>query len=92
MLDKIKLALRITSNAFDEELKDLTEACENDLRLSGICNVSKNDPLIRQAMKLYCKAYFGDGDEKNKFMNAYTALKISLSLSQDYRMEFDGYE
>ncbi len=36
MLDKVKLALRISGSAFDEEVTDLINAAIADLRLVGI--------------------------------------------------------
>lgn len=36
MLEKVKLALRITTNAFDSELNDLIEAAKLDLGIAGV--------------------------------------------------------
>lgn len=85
MLDKIKLALRISDDTFDDELKDLQSACHQDLRISGVKNIDEADALVTRAIILYCKANFGFGDDKEKFAHAYEALKTSMSLSGDYR-------
>ena len=48
MLNNIKLALRISTDSFDEELRDLINACKSDLKLSGITNIDEDDSLIKQ--------------------------------------------
>lgn len=87
MLDKIKLALRIKSDAFDDEIKDLVKACRIDLHLAGVDRTRESDPLICRAIILYCKANFGYGDEKEKFHRSYQALRDSLSLAGDYKYD-----
>lgn len=39
MLQKVKLALRIKSNKFDDEIQDLISACKIDLSISGVRKV-----------------------------------------------------
>lgn len=46
MLDKVKLALRITTTAFDSELNDLIAAALADLGLAGVTTLTETDPLI----------------------------------------------
>lgn len=88
MLEKVKLALRIKSNKLDEEIADLIEACKIDLSLSGVKRIEDTDPLIQQAIKLYCKANFGlDNKDSEKYQKSYEMLKISLSLCGDYNVE-----
>lgn len=87
MLEKVKLALRIKSNKLDEEIADLIEACKIDLSLSGVKKIEDTDPLIQQAIKLYCKANFGlDNKDSEKYQKSYEMLKISLSLCGDYNV------
>jgi uncharacterized phage protein (predicted DNA packaging) len=85
LIDRVKLALRISSNDYDEELSELIRAARADLQMCGVKALDDDNPIIAQAIKLYCKAYFGDNDEKNKFLNAYNALKISMSLAGEFR-------
>ena len=84
-LEEVKTALRLTSNAFDEsELLPLIESCKLDLSISGVKIISEDDALIRQAIKLYCKANFGNNEDSVKFQAAYDKLKDSLALCGDY--------
>ncbi|WP_294352181.1 head-tail connector protein [uncultured Clostridium sp.] len=88
MLEKIKLALRVSSSVTDEDILDLIEACKIDLKISGINRIKEDDPLIIQAVKLYCKANYGiDNSESDKYTKCYDSLKVSLSLCGDYNVE-----
>lgn len=87
MLESIKLALRIKSSAFDEEIIELIESSKIDLKISGITNIKEEDPLIRQAIKTYCKANFGlDNKDSEKYQSSYDMLKQHLSLCGDYNV------
>lgn len=85
LIDSVKSALRITTSDMDDDIKDLICAAKADLRISGVKVILDTDPLVIQAVKLYCKAHFGDNDSNNKFLNAYQALKISMSLAGEFR-------
>ena len=97
MLDKVKLALRISGSAFDDEVTDLINAAIADLRLVGII-VPENagspeatgDHLISRAIVLYAKAEFGFNDDAERYRNAYDYLKCALSLTADYTEESEG--
>ena len=94
MLSKVKLALRISGSAFDQEVQDLINAAFADLRLVGILVPelgegadSTGDPLLDRAVLLYAKAnfgYLGYGEDQERYRRAYDYLKCALSLGGDY--------
>lgn len=92
MLDKVKLALRISGSAFDNEVTDLINAAIADLRLVGInipeeagsSSETLGDPLLDRAVVLYAKAEFGYNDSAERYRTAYDYLKCALSLSGDH--------
>lgn len=85
MLEKIKLSLRIKSNKFDDEILDLITSAKMDLSIAGVRKIKETDPLIQQAIKIYCKANFGlDNKDSEKYQKSYDLLKQSLSLCGDY--------
>lgn len=84
MLDKVKLALRLKTNAFDEELKDLISAAIADLSLSGVYDIQEDDPLIVRAIIVYCQAHFGANADSDRYLKSYTMLKEHLALSLKY--------
>lgn len=91
MLALVKLALRISTTAFDSEINGLIAAARADLILSGILSTKANDDtdsLIQRAVIVYVKAHFGfDNAEAERFEMAYSNLKRHLSLSTEYSVE-----
>lgn len=84
MLKKVKLALRINNNAYDEEINDLINACKKELELAVIApsNIVDTDPIIIRIIIFYCKSNFGlDNDESEKWLLSYESLKSFLCLN-----------
>lgn len=88
LLNKIKKSLRVSANAFDEEVQDLIDAARHDLMLSGVSKVkadSDTDPLICRAITVYVKANFGfDNPDADRLQQSYNMIKTHLTLSQEY--------
>lgn len=93
MLDKVKLALRISTDAFDSELSDLIEAAKLDLGVAGVRNSdlepgdTSTDALISRAIVLYCKLYFGEpptAEHWNHLKLAYDEQKAQLGMTSGY--------
>ena len=62
----------------------MIDAAKQDLRRRGI-KAADNDPLIKQAVKMYCKANFGyGGSDAERYQKSYESLAVSLSLCGDY--------
>ena len=81
------MALRIKSSAFDEEIIGLINSAKIDLRISGVVNIDKEDPLIQHAIKIYCKANFGlDNKDSEKYQKSYDMLKQHLTLCGEYNV------
>lgn len=87
MIEKIRNSLRIKTDKLDSEIEDLIEACKMDLKIKGVNNIDEQDPLIFQAIKIYCKAYFGiDNKDSEKYIKVYESLRDSLALCGDYNV------
>ena len=84
MLGAVKLALRITTAYFDNEITDLIDAAQADLTLCGV-DAAKDDPLIKRAVVLYCKANFGADENAGRYQQSYDMLKGSMMIAGDYR-------
>ena len=86
MLHKVKLALRITTNAFDSEIADLIDAALADLGIAGVVNLDNADPLIIRAVVTYCKVNFGSPEdgEYNRLKAAYDEQKAQLQTATGY--------
>lgn len=85
MLEKVRKALRITTDLLDDEIKDLIDAGLIDLGISGVKKREEIDPLIQRAIILYTKANFGlENTESEKYQKGYESLRIHLALCGDY--------
>lgn len=84
MLDKVKLALRITTNAFDSELNDLISAAQLDLGIAGVVVPDEIDAIVSRAVITYCKLHFGEPDEYDRIKASYDEQKAQLSMCADY--------
>ena len=85
MREQVKLALRITTDAFDGEINDLIEAALGDLQLAGVnAFLHRDEVLIRRAVTTYCKAHFGQPDNYEQLKAAYDEQKAQLMVATGY--------
>ena len=84
LIDEVKLRLRTKSTALDTDIQDLIDACETDLQIAGVNKIVETDPLTKQAIKLYCQAYYCSDDKADRYTQAYESLKRSMALCGDY--------
>lgn len=88
MLEKVKLALRITTTAYDSELVDLIESAKMDLGIAGVTvpvtTDTNIDRLISQAIITYCKLNFGEPDQYDRLKTSYDEQKAQLSTATGY--------
>ena len=80
----VKMALRVTTEAFDEEISDLIEAGLLDLTRAGIINQDTNDPLVRRAVITYCRLNFGQPDDYDRLKKSYDEQKAQMSMATGY--------
>ena len=71
MLDDVKLALRLTTQAYDAELNGLINAGLADLGVAGVTEDDTTDPLINRAVITYCKVHFGSPADYERLKAAY---------------------
>lgn len=84
-LDKIKTSLRISHNKLDEDIAADVDACLADLKVCGIIHADETDPLILNALKLYCRAMYTDDVVKAaEYIRRYEALKACLMMAEGY--------
>ena len=84
-LEKIKQAIRRSHGKLDEDLQADIDACLADLRVVGIVHAGEEDPLIYNAIKLYCRALNTDDPAKGaEYMQRYEKLKACLMMAEGY--------
>lgn len=78
MLEKVKLALRLTVDDYDSEIEDLIAAALMDLGIAGV--ITSEDAIVTRAVITYCRIHFGslpDG-EWNRLKASYDEQKAQL--------------
>jgi hypothetical protein len=83
-LADVRLALRITTNAFDKELSDLMSAACLDLGIAGVNHTCTGDPLVKRAVITYVKMHFGQPDEYDRLKKSYDEQKAQLATATGY--------
>ena len=85
IITRIKLDLRITHSKLDSDVGADIAACLADLKLAGVTYKDETDPLIFNAIKLWCRSLYTDDIAKSaKYMERYEALKASLMMADGY--------
>ncbi len=88
ILEKIKLALRISHDKLDVDIQADIDACMSDLRLVGVIYAEDGDPLIFNAVKLWCRAAYTDDPTKGaEYLKRYESLKACLMMAEGYGRE-----
>lgn len=80
-LDEVKLALRISTAAFDSELNDLIDAAKLDLGVAGVTNIEGLDALVKRAIVTYCRVNFGTPDDYDRLKRSYDEQKAQLATN-----------
>lgn len=85
MLTAVKLALRITTNAYDDEIQALIDAAYLDLGIAGIdTETISNDPLVVQAVKTYVRMSFGSPSDYDRLKRSYDEQKAQMQTATGY--------
>lgn len=88
LLDKVKMACRVTTTAFDTELTDLISAAFADMGVTDIrpevLTEENITPLVQRAVTTYCRMHFGQPDDYERLKASYDEQKAQLLMSGDY--------
>lgn len=84
MLEKVKIALRISTNAFDSELTDLIAAALLDLGIAGVIVPETIDALVTRAVITFCKMSFGLPEDYDRLKASYDEQKAQLMTASGY--------
>ena len=85
-LAEITRAVRVKQTpTSDEELTLLIEAALKDLSRQGAVLIDPDDPLVKLAVKHYCRAHYGYDDNTERFQEAYESLSAGIALDYEYK-------
>lgn len=81
MLEEVKIALRITTTAYDSEISALIESAKADL---GIVGITEDDDLVKQAIKTYVRLNFGSPSDYDRLKRSYDEQKAQMQSATGY--------
>ena len=84
MREKVKLALRIVTTAYDDEIDLLIAAAKIDLGIAGVVPPEELDEVVQLAVITYCRLHFGSPDEYDRLKASYDEQKAQLSMATGY--------
>jgi hypothetical protein len=84
ILDKVRMALRISTTSFDDELTDLINAAQSDLGIAGVVLPTELDEICTRAIITYCKMSFGLPEDYDRLKASYDEQKAQLVTASDY--------
>lgn len=84
MLEAVKLAMAITTDAYDAEIQSLIDAALIDLNIAGVDSTLTGDPMILRAVITYCRMMFHSPADFDNLRWAYEALKGQMQIATGY--------
>ena len=92
MLEKVKLALQITTNEFDSDIEENIAAARAEMIRSGVSAAKANsddDPLVIKAIKTFCQKEYSDDNLSERFEKSWKYQLDNLRKSSGYKVEED---
>lgn len=89
IMEAVKMALRVMTDAFNDELDELILAALADIGIAGVTSQDTADPIIRRAVVTYCRIHFGEPDDYDRLKAAYDEQKAQLSMATGYTLWTD---
>ena len=90
ILGKVKLTLRVVTDDFDEEISDLIDSAQEDLKTAGFIIPEPIDELVLMAVKTYVRAHFGNPENYERLKASYDEQKAQLSMRSGYTKWANG--
>ena len=89
LINVAKTALRLTTDALNDELYDEIDACLQRLNVAGV-DGAEEDPLVKDALRAYVRwqhDFCGRGEE---WKTCFADLRDAMGLSDLYRANAGG--
>ena len=86
ILDKVKLALRLTVEDYDPDLLSLIDAAKIDLGIAGVVLPANLDAICERAIICYVRLHFDrmDDGEYDRLKASYDEQKAQLVTATGY--------
>lgn len=83
LLNLCKMALRVTTDAYNDEINSYIEAAKLDLGIAGV-EFDDIDDLVAKTIKTYVCMSFGNPNNYDKLKAAYDEQKAQLQTATGY--------
>lgn len=83
LIDNCKMAMRVTTSAYDAEIQSYIEAAMLDLGIAGV-EASVPDELVNKAIMTYVRMSFGAPSNYDKLKASYDEQKAQLMNATGY--------
>jgi len=84
LISQAKLAARVTTTAFDEQIGRLLDTAMLDLGVAGVEVPETVDVLVSQAAITYFLMHFGQPDDYDRLKRSYDEQKAQLVTCTGY--------
>ena len=84
LINLAKLAARIKTTAFDDQVEMLLNAALTDLGFAGVVVPEEMDAVVKQAAITYFLLHFGEPDEYDRLKASYDEQKAQLATATGY--------
>ena len=85
LLAAVKQAMRIKTDAYDDGIEQLIDACILDIGIVGVAfNSDTDDALLKQAVITYCRLNFGTPTDYDRLKASYNEQKAQLISCTGY--------
>lgn len=90
LVTKARIALRLTSTGYDDQLDLLIKAAKQDLSIAGVTLPDDLDAISEMAILTYVMAHFGQQENYDKLKASYDEKKAQLQTATGYTVWGDG--
>lgn len=84
MINKAKLTLRLTKNAYDSQIGDLIDTAFVDMQIAGVEIPENLTPIVETAALTYVSMKFGEPDKYDELKKSYDEQKAQLATFTGY--------
>lgn len=87
LLEAVKLDLGIKSAAKNADISDTIAAALEDINRRGVAQskITPNNPSIKQAVKLYCRAAYNFQGDGERYAQSYEKYVNGLALDGKFK-------
>ena len=84
LLDNCKMALRVTTDAYDDEIEGYIEAAKLDLGIAGVVIPQDDNALVEKAILTYVRMSFGAPSNYDRLKASYDEQKAQMMMATGF--------